>query len=353
MQQLFAEQLRALQAGSVAPGDAGPAQPSASPLAAASRADAGAETEAPSRLSVYRPAASNSGQALSETQRRFVDDLAARVSASTPRAKALTQENRAILADPRSAAGFRLQWKELVYPIMCVRSKGARIWDMDGNEYIDLVNGYGQTAFGHAPDFVAEAVAAQLAQGFAIGPQSPLAGEVAALIAEMTGAERVTFCNTGSEAVMAAMRVARAVTGRRCIATFANDYHGQFDEVLIRPGRAGAPPRALPAAPGVPPDSVANMVVLPYGEGESLKWIAANAADLALIQRCVDHSVECALRRESGVVGQDEERGDTLRAIEFSRIKGGKPFDAQSPWFHQLLASIGQAFTSPVASGHA
>jgi pyrophosphate--fructose-6-phosphate 1-phosphotransferase len=92
--------------------------------------------------------------------------------------------------------------------------------------------------------------------------------------------------------------------------------------------------------------------VLVQKSGYFARAAAANAADLALIQRCVDHSVECAMRRESGVVGQDEERGDVLRAIEFTRIKGGKPFDVQSPWFHELLRSIGQAFTSPVASGH-
>ncbi len=75
----------------------------------------------------------------------------------------------------------------------------------------------------------------------------------------------------------------------------------------------------------------------------------SNAADLALIEQCADHAVECALRRESGVVGQDEERGDVLRAIEFPRIRGGKPFDTQVPWFAELLASIGQPRTSPVA----
>jgi diphosphate-dependent phosphofructokinase len=92
--------------------------------------------------------------------------------------------------------------------------------------------------------------------------------------------------------------------------------------------------------------------VLVQKSGYFARAAAANAADLALIQRCVDHSVECAQRRESGVVGQDEERGDVLRAIEFTRIKGGKPFDVQTPWFHELLASVGQAFTSAVASGH-
>lgn len=299
MQRLFAEQLRTLQAG----GARSHAQPAATQPAPSASIGSPAEGEAPSRFSVYRPAAATtSAQSLSEKQQRFIDDLVTRVNAATPRAKALTQENRAVLADPRSAAGFRAQWKELVYPIVCARSKGARIWDIDGNEYIDLVNGYGQTAFGHAPDFVAEAVAAQLSQGFAIGPQSPLAGEVAKLIAEMTGAERVTFCNTGSEAVMAAMRVARTVTGRVRIVTFANDYHGQFDEVLIKPGRAGAPPKALPASPGVPPDSIANMVVLPYGEDESLKWIAANAAELAAV-----------------VVEPVQSRDPELRPVEFLR----------------------------------
>jgi pyrophosphate--fructose-6-phosphate 1-phosphotransferase len=63
----------------------------------------------------------------------------------------------------------------------------------------------------------------------------------------------------------------------------------------------------------------------------------------------VEHSVECALRRESGVVGQDEERGDELRAIEFPRIKGGKPFDLRAPWFGTLLAAIGQPLGASAA----
>jgi diphosphate-dependent phosphofructokinase len=63
------------------------------------------------------------------------------------------------------------------------------------------------------------------------------------------------------------------------------------------------------------------------------------------------HSVECSLRRESGVVGQDEDRGDELRAIEFSRIKGGKPFDVNVPWFQELLASIGQPFSGAAETG--
>ncbi len=92
--------------------------------------------------------------------------------------------------------------------------------------------------------------------------------------------------------------------------------------------------------------------VLVQKSGYFARAAPSNAADLALIQQCVNHSIDCALRRESGVVGQDEEQGDVLRAIEFSRIKGGKPFDVKTPWFNTLLAAVGQPFTAPVASAH-
>ena len=184
---------------------------------------------------MYRPGAATQKTETTIAQRAFIEDLVALLNKKTPTAKTMTQANRAVLADPRTAAGFRLEWKELVYPIVSDRSKGSRVWDIDGNEYVDVVNGYGQTAFGHAPEFVVEALHAQLDKGFAIGPQSPMAGSVAARIAKMIGMERVTFCNTGSEAVMAAMRVARAVSGKKKIVVFNNDYHGQFDEVCAAP----------------------------------------------------------------------------------------------------------------------
>jgi len=83
--------------------------------------------------------------------------------------------------------------------------------------------------------------------------------------------------------------------------------------------------------------------VLVQKSGYFSRSAAANAADLALIRKCTDYAVDAALRGESGVVGQDEERGDELRAIEFDRIKGGKKFDVSAPWFTQLLREIGQA----------
>ena len=89
--------------------------------------------------------------------------------------------------------------------------------------------------------------------------------------------------------------------------------------------------------------------VLVQKSGYFARAAPANAADLALIDRCVEHAVACALRRESGVVGEDEEHGNELRAIEFTRIKGGKPFDAQTGWFRDLLKEIGQPAAAAAA----
>jgi pyrophosphate--fructose-6-phosphate 1-phosphotransferase len=83
--------------------------------------------------------------------------------------------------------------------------------------------------------------------------------------------------------------------------------------------------------------------VLVQKSGYFSRSAAANAADLALIRECTDYAVDAALRGESGVVGQDEERGGELRVIEFERIAGGKKFDTSSPWFTDLLREIGQA----------
>ncbi|MGC6489271.1 MAG: aminotransferase class III-fold pyridoxal phosphate-dependent enzyme, partial [Planctomycetota bacterium] len=206
----------------------------------------------------------------------FVRDYAARTAGS----KASVQANRSRLADPRVVSGFDPAWKEIVYPIVTDRSRGSRLWDIDGNEYVDFTNGYGSIFFGHSPDFVTEAVREQLDKGIEIGPQSVLTGEVAQLFCEVTGNERVAFANTGSEAVMAALRVARTVTGRDKVVMFEGAYHGVNDEVVSRAGAGG---RGLPGAPGIPRSHVSEVIVLPYGEEDSLARIQELGPDLAAV----------------------------------------------------------------------
>lgn len=227
----------------------------------------------------YRPLQPRVQQELDTDQQRYLSALIAKYEKRTPGSKRLTAKARIQLADPRAVAGFRPQWKEMVYPLVTDRAKGSRIWDVDGNEYIDIVNGYGAIMFGHSPEFVLEAARRQIEEGVAIGPQSPLAGEVAGLICELTGNERVTFCNTGSEAVMAAIRVARTVTGRDRIVYFSGDYHGTFDEVLVR----STPRGTVPLAPGIPIANTGNVVVLEYGADASLEYIRKNADEIAAV----------------------------------------------------------------------
>lgn len=227
----------------------------------------------------YRPPSKGPAGGLTAQQEHALDSFVDRYTRRTAGSKGFTAENRAHLADPRSVSGFRLAWKEIVYPIVTVRSAGSRLWDLDGNEYVDLTNGFGTIMFGHNPDFIRRALEAQLAQGIETGPQSTLAGDVAARVAAMVGMERVAFCNTGSEAVTAAIRLARTVSGRDRIAVFGDAYHGIFDEVLVR----AAGQRSMPIAPGIPLGMFDNVVVLDYASPEALVFLEAHGSDLAAV----------------------------------------------------------------------
>ena len=230
----------------------------------------------------YRPPTKGKGTLTAE-QKGNLESFARLYGHRTRKSKELASQHRPHLADPRTNAGFRLSWKEIVYPIVTDRSLGAYLWDVDGNEYVDLVNGFGSIFFGHNPEFIRSALKAQLDVGIEIGPQSPIAGEVAQLICDTVGMERAAFCNTGSEAVTAAIRTARTVTGRDKIAMFAGAYHGIFDEVLVRPRVRDGVPAAQPIAPGIPAAMVDNVMVLDYGEDSALAAIREHADELAAV----------------------------------------------------------------------
>ncbi|PAX59717.1 type I polyketide synthase [Brunnivagina elsteri] len=218
--------------------------------------------------------------ALSAEQQASLNKIIARYNARTPESKRQAQTHRRYLADPRTVSGFSPSLKEMIYPIVVNRSSGSKLWDVDGNEYIDITNGFGSNFFGWSSKFITDAIQKQMQEGIEIGPQTPLAGNVAKLISEMTGMERVAFCNTGSEAVMAAMRLARTVTGRSKIAVFSGAYHGTIDEVIVR---SGGNQRSLPAAPGLMPSMFENIIVLEYGAPESLEILREQGDELAAI----------------------------------------------------------------------
>lgn len=217
---------------------------------------------------------------LSSHQRQHLDAFMARYIARTIKSKDYTQAHRPHMADPRVVNGFRPLTKEIVYQIVIGRSKGAHLWDLDGNDYVDALNGFGMSLFGWQPDFVLDAVREQLDLGYEIGPQHPLAGEVAKRICEVTGHDRAALCNTGSEAVLGTLRIARTVTGRETVVVFNGAYHGIIDEMIVRGTKKL---RAVPAAPGILRNTAEHVMVLEYGTPESLQIIREHAHELAAV----------------------------------------------------------------------
>ena len=113
----------------------------------------------------YKPVQKGVAGALPDQQQKALDALIARYTTRTKKSKRLTAEHRAHFADPRTVSGFRQIFKEMVYPIVTERSQGSRLWDVDGNEYVDMTNGFGSILFGHRPDFVIRALSEQMDEG--------------------------------------------------------------------------------------------------------------------------------------------------------------------------------------------
>lgn len=197
----------------------------------------------------------------------------------TNSSKKFTQDNRVNHADPRAVTGFKPEVKEIVYPIVVKKSYMQKLWDLDDNEYLDMTCGFGSNFFGNGNDRIKKYVLKQIEEGIELGPQHPLVSDVSKLVNDLTGNERTAFCNTGSEAVLGAMRIARTISGKDKIIAFSGSYHGINDEVIIR----AAKNKTVPAAPGINKESVSNMIVLDYGTEESLEIIRNMASEIAAV----------------------------------------------------------------------
>lgn len=209
--------------------------------------------------------------------------LIGRYNAMTATSKATAERYRQVMADRRAVAGFRPSIKELVYPIIGQRAEGAHMWDVDDNRYVDLTMGFGVHLFGHNPGFIREALHQQIDAGFQLGPQAEFAGQVAEKIARMANVDRVAFANSGTEAVMTAIRLARAATGRDKIVMFLGAYHGHFDGTLAIPDGGAVNNASRPMAIGTPQSAVADTIVLPYGDSRALDTIRARRDEIAAV----------------------------------------------------------------------
>lgn len=157
------------------------------------------------------------------------------------------------------------------YPFIVEKAKGSKLYDADGNEYIDYCLAYGPLVLGHANDTVIKEAAEQLELGTAYGVPSEkeliLAKEV---IERVPCADMVRFVNSGTEATMSAIRLARGVTGRNKFIKFEGAYHGAHDAVLVKSGSGMA---GKPDSPGVPEASTKNTILAPFNDEESLSQI--------------------------------------------------------------------------------
>ena len=156
-------------------------------------------------------------------------------------------------------------------PLFISRAKGSRIYDVDGNEYIDYVLSWGPMIVGHAHPAVVGALRKAIEKGTSFGAPTPLEVELAELVIKAyPSIEKIRMVNSGTEATMSAIRAARGFTGRDKIIKFEGCYHGHADGLLVKAG-SGATTFGVPDSPGVPKSYAKNTITLPFNDQAALK----------------------------------------------------------------------------------
>lgn len=156
-------------------------------------------------------------------------------------------------------------------PFFVTHAKGAKIWDVDGKEYIDYVGSWGPTILGHAPKVVVDAVREAATRGLSFGIPNPLEVEMAELICDwVPSIEKVRMVNSGTEATMSCIRLARAFTGRDRIIKFDGCYHGHVDGLLVKAG-SGALTHGQPDSAGVPQAFAGLTISLPFNNADLVR----------------------------------------------------------------------------------
>ena len=169
------------------------------------------------------------------------------------------------------------------YPRFLSEGRGSRVTDVDGNEYIDLICSWGPLILGHCHQAVEQAVLEAVRHGLSFGAPTEIEVKMAELVTKMTGTEMVRMVNSGTEAVMSALRLARGATGRSKIIKFAGCYHGHSDSMLVKAG-SGALTGGAPDSAGVPAEMAADTLTARYNDAASVRsLLEANPGQVAAV----------------------------------------------------------------------
>ncbi len=156
-------------------------------------------------------------------------------------------------------------------PIVLVRGEGPKVWDADGKEYIDFLSSWGPLILGHSHPEVIKAVKEATEKGLSFGLTNPYEVEIAELVVEgVPSVDKVRFVNSGTEATMSAVRLARGFTGRRYVLKFEGCYHGHYDSLLVSAG-SGVATFGIPGTPGIPEEIAKLTIVVPFNDKEAVK----------------------------------------------------------------------------------
>lgn len=301
-------------------------------------------------------------QRVAQTIEELTADYVARIAERTPSSQACYREARGLLC-----GGVSSHFKGW-HPFYVREAKGSRLVDVDGNEYVDLIMGFGPNILGHSPDVVMNAVREQLGRGTSLAIATELEVELARMIARhVPSMERMRFLASGTEATMMALRAARAFTGRSKIARFEGHYHGQHDAALVSVGRAAGSadaPEPVSDGAGIPKSVLDEVVVLPWDDEDAVAGIlhACGQEIAALILEPMpfsniggvepDHGFVRALRElttEHGILLVFDEVITGFRLA----LGGAAPHFGVVPDLHTFGKTVGGGFPIGVYGGRA
>lgn len=217
---------------------------------------------------------------ITERHTQYIEKLAREYEQFVPKSKDNALKHQAYFVDQRKTAGLKRALKSVQFQLTYDHAKGAYIYDVDGNKYIDLTGDNGVNLFGQQAPFMRKALVERLDRGNPLVAYSEDLFQAAKLFCELTGHERMVFAQSGTESLMWAVRIARAATGKKKVVIFDGSYHGLSDAVLAFRDRKGG---SMAAGLGMVQEFADQLVILDYGSMDHLQLIEQHSEDIACV----------------------------------------------------------------------